>query len=61
MTLLRALHVLQGGDDAGEENEAEDEELATAKFQMLKLIEAMLDKHPRSTGRRMTSSLSSWC
>jgi len=46
VTLLGALYVLQDGDDAGEENEAEDEELATTKFQMLKLIEAMLDKHP---------------
>lgn len=50
VTLLRALKVAQDGDDAGEENEAEDEELATAglrvKSQVLKLIETMLDKHP---------------
>ena len=50
VTLLRALNVAQNGHDAGEENEAEDEELATAglqvKFQVLKLIETMVDKHP---------------
>lgn len=50
VTLLRALNVAQDGDDAGEENEAEDEELATAglqvKSQALKLIETVVDKHP---------------
>lgn len=50
VTLLRALNVAQDGDDVGEENEAEDEELATAglqvKSKMLKLIEIMVDKHP---------------
>lgn len=49
-TFLRALSVAQDGDDAGEENETEDEELATAglqlKSQMLKLIETRVDKHP---------------
>lgn len=50
VTLLRALNVAQDGDDAGEENEAEDEERTTAglqvKSQVLKLIETMVDKHP---------------
>lgn len=50
VTLLRAINVIEGGDDAGVENEAEDEELTTAglqvKSQVLKLIETMLDKHP---------------
>ena len=50
VTLLRALNFVQGGDDAGEENEAEDDELAAAglqvKSQMLELIEAMVDRHP---------------
>ncbi|PBP69292.1 hypothetical protein CCL15_07555 [Pseudomonas syringae] len=50
VTLLRALNFVQGGDDAGEENEAEDEELAAAglpvKSQVLKLIEAVVDKYP---------------
>lgn len=49
-TFLRALSVAQDGDDAGEENATEDEELATAglqlKSQMLKLIETRVDKHP---------------
>ena len=50
VTLLRALNVAQDGDDAGEENEAEDEELATAglqvKSQVLKQMETVVDKHP---------------
>lgn len=50
VTLLTALRVLQDGVDAGEENEAENEELPTASLQMkskmLKLIEAMLDNNP---------------
>lgn len=50
VTLLQALNVAQDVDDVGEENEAEDEELATAglqvKSQMLKVIEIMVDKHP---------------
>jgi hypothetical protein len=50
VTLLQALGVAQDGDDAGEENEAEDEELATAglqvKSQVLKLIETEVDKYP---------------
>lgn len=50
VTLLRALNFVQDGDDAGEENEAEDEELAIAdlqvKSQALKLIEIVVDKHP---------------
>lgn len=49
-TLLRVLNVPQDGDDAGEENEAEDEELATAglqlKSKMLDLIETIVDKYP---------------
>jgi len=50
VTLLQVLDVAQDRDDAGEENEAKDEELATAglqvKSQILKLIETLLDKHP---------------
>lgn len=50
VTLLWVLNAVQGGDDAAEENEAEDEELAAAglqvKSQLLKLIEIMVDNHP---------------
>lgn len=50
VTLLQLLEAAQYGDDLGEADEPEDDELATAglqkKSQMLKLIEAMVDKHP---------------
>lgn len=50
VTLLTALHVARNGDDAGEESEAEDKELATERLQikshMLQVIETMLDNHP---------------
>lgn len=50
VTFLRVLKVVQDGDDAGEENEVEHEELLTTgpqlKSEMLKLIEVMLDKNP---------------
>jgi hypothetical protein len=43
VTLLRALNFVQGGDDAGEENEAAG---LPVKSQVLKLIEAVVDKYP---------------
>lgn len=50
VTLLQVLEAAQDGHDDGEVEETEDEELATAnlllKSQVLKLIEAMVDKHP---------------
>lgn len=50
VTLLQLLEAAQYGDDVGEADEPEDDELATAglqmKSQVLKLIEAMVDKHP---------------
>lgn len=48
VTLLQALNVAQDGDDAGEKNEAEMLAIAglQVKSQVLKLIEAMIDKHP---------------
>ncbi|RZJ60990.1 MAG: hypothetical protein EON49_06805 [Acidovorax sp.] len=48
--LLQLLETAQDGDDVGEAEESEDDELATAglqvKSQMLELIETMLDRHP---------------
>lgn len=50
VTFLRVLKDVQNGDDAGEENEVEHEELLTSgpqlKSDMLKLIEVILDKNP---------------
>ena len=50
VTFLRVLKVVQDGDDAGEENKVEHEELPTTgpqlKSEMLKLIEVMLDRNP---------------
>lgn len=50
VTLLQVLEAAQDGDDAGDAEETEDDELATAglqvKSQILKLIETMVDRHP---------------
>jgi hypothetical protein len=50
VTLLQTRHAAQDGDVAGEVEETEDEELATAvlqvKSQVLKLLETMVDRHP---------------
>lgn len=50
VTLLQALEAAQDGDDAGEMEETDDDELATlglqVKSQKLKLIETMVDRDP---------------
>jgi hypothetical protein len=50
VTLLQLLGAAQHGDDAGEADEPEDDELAIAgvqmKSQVLKLIETVVDKYP---------------